>query len=207
MQSSSFERFAGTLSLLAGVATFLYAVAFILFPLLLNRQDALLAALFLLLIGLLATAPLVAIYRRLMERDGAFALWALLLGVVSATGTAIHGGYDLANAINPPAAAYLNLPSQIDPRGILTFGFMSMALFTIGWIIGRGGRFPRGLGYLGIVSATLLLLLYLGRLTFLEATSPYILVPAVLEGFIVGPAWWVWLGVALLRSPNGGSGS
>ncbi|MBI2912170.1 MAG: hypothetical protein HYY05_08500 [Chloroflexi bacterium] len=194
MQSRSFERFAGAVSLAAGAAAFLYAVAFIVI-----RANPQLTALFLLLMGLLATAPLVAIYRRLMERDGAMALWALLLGVVSATGTAIHGGYDLANAINPPAAVFLDLPSQIDPRGLLTFGFMSISLFTIGWLISQGGRLPRSLGYLGILSATLLLLLYLGRLTFLDATSPIILVPAVLEGFIVAPAWWIGLGLALLR--------
>ena len=202
MQTSSFERFAGALAILAGAAAFLYAVAFIII-----RQNNLLTALFLLLMGLLATPPLVAIYRRLMETDGSFALWAMLLGVVSAAGTTIHGGYDLANAINPPAAVYLDLPSQIDPRGLITFGFMSIALFTIGWLISQGGRFPPGLGYLGIISATLLLFLYLGRLTFLEAASPFILVPAVLEGFIVGPAWWVWLGGALLRSPKAGSRS
>lgn len=202
MQRSTFERFAGVVSVLAGAATFLYAVALIAL-----RTNQLLTALLLLLMGLLATAPLVAIYRRLMERDGSFALWALLLGLVGAAGTAIHGGYDLANAINPPAAVYLDVPSHIDPRGLLSFGFMSVALYTIGWLVSQGGRFPRGLGYLGIVSATLLLLLYLGRLTFLEATSPYVLVPAVLEGFIVSPAWWIWLGVTLLRSSNGGSGS
>ncbi|MDP9243568.1 MAG: hypothetical protein M3O77_00615 [Chloroflexota bacterium] len=51
------------------------------------------------------------------------AFWALALGLAGALGAALHGGYDLANAINPPASDPIaNLPSPIDPRGLLTFG-------------------------------------------------------------------------------------
>ena len=53
--------------------------------------------------GLFATAALTAVYSRLKETDATFALWALLLSIAGAFGAIIHGGYDLANAINPPA--------------------------------------------------------------------------------------------------------
>jgi len=109
----------------------------------------------------------------------------------------VHGGYDLANAINPPRSLSADLPSQIDPRGLLTFGLAGVALFVISWLILKGGRLPKGLGYLGYLSGLLLIVLYLGRLIILSSASPVILVPAVLNGFLVNPIWYVWLGVAL----------
>jgi len=193
LASTAYERFAGACAIGAGVAGFLYAVAFIVL-----RSD-LLSALFLLLTGLLSTAALLAVYRRLRATDADFALWALLLGVAGALGSAIHGGYDLANAINPPGGAPLNLPSQIDPRGLLTFGIAGIALFVVSWLIGRGRPLPIGLGYLGYLSAALLVLLYLGRLIILDPANPLILGPALLNGFVLNPTWYIWLGLALWR--------
>jgi hypothetical protein len=188
----SFERFAGVCAILAGVSGFLYAVAFVVL------QDALLSGLFLMLSGLFTTAALVAVYERLRATDASFALLALLLGVAGALGSAVHGGYDLANVINPPVSLP-DLPNPVDPRGLLTFGVAGVALFVVAWLIGRGGRLPKGLGYLGYASAILLLALYLGRLIVLDPTSPLILGPALLNGFLVNPIFYVWIGLALLR--------
>lgn len=192
LPSASFERFAGASAILAGGAGFLYAVSFIIL------QSNLLSGLFLMLVGLFSIAALVAVYERLRETDAAFALFGVLLGIAGALGTAVHGGYDLANAINPPPSLP-DLPNPVDPRGLLTFGVAGAALFVIAWLIMRGGQFPRGLGYLAILSAVLLVVLYLGRLIILEATSPVILIPALLNGFLVSPALYIWLGLALLR--------
>jgi hypothetical protein len=191
--SSTYERFAGLCAVLAGVFGFLYSVAFVIL------RSTSLSALFLLLAGLVGTAALVAVYARLRETDQSFALWALLLGVVGAMGSVLHGGYDLANALNPPASVNLDLPSQIDPRGMLTFGVAGLALWVMAWLILRGGQLPRGLGYLGYVTAALLIIIYLARLIVLDATSPLVLVPALLAGFVASPVWYVWLGLNLWR--------
>lgn len=45
--------------------------------------------------------------------------------------------------------------------------------------------------------------LYLGRLIVLTPTSLLILVPALLTGFVVNPAWYIWLGLVLLRGRGG----
>jgi hypothetical protein len=193
LMSTAYERFAGVCAILSGVAGFLYAVAFILL------RNPLLSALFLLLTGLLSTVALVAVYRRLRATDADFALLALLLGLTGAMGAAIHGGYDLANVINPPAASLAALPSAIDPRGLLTFGIAGIALFVVAWLIGRGRQLPVGLSYLGYLSALLLIVLYLGRLVILDPANPIILGPALLNGFLVNPAWYLWLGLVLLR--------
>jgi hypothetical protein len=192
-RSASFERLAGVCAVLAGVSGFLYAVAFVVL------QDELSSGLFLMLVGLLTTAALVAVYERLRQTDASFALLALVLGIAGALGSAVHGGYDLANAINPPSSVS-DLPNPIDPRGLLTFGVAGAALFVVGWLIMRGGQgFPRGLGYLAHLSAVLLMILYLGRLIVLDPTNPVILVPALLNGFLVNPIFYLWLGLALLR--------
>ncbi len=194
MRDTSFERFGGLLATVAGVAGFFYAVAFIVL------QNALLSALFLTIVGLASSAALVAVYGRLYNTSSGFARYALLLGLIGTLGAAIHGGYDLANAINPvttTAPGVADLPSQIDPRGLLTFGITGIALFLYSWLITRSTQLPAALGYLGYLSALLSIILYLGRLIVLQPTNPFVLVPALLNGFIVTPIWYVWLGITL----------
>ena len=189
---STFERFGGYCAVLAGMAGFLYSVAFIIL-----RSD-LLSALFLLLGGLFGTAALTALYERLRDTDSTFALWGLIFALAGAIGSTIHGGFDLSNALHPPATA-TDLPNPIDPRGLLTFGFASIGLFVFSWLILQSASFSKNFGYLGYLSAILMIILYLGRLIVLQATSPVIVIPALLEGFLVNPIWYIWLGVMLLR--------
>ncbi len=191
---TSFERFAAWGAILAGLAGLLYSIAFIVL------QDSLLSGLFLMLGGLFVTSALTVLYQRLRGTDGGFALLGLLLSLSAALGSTIHGGYDLANAINPPATANLDLPSQIDPRGLLTFGVAGIGLFLLARLMAKDNNFPKGLAYLGYLSATLMIVLYLGRLILFDAASLVIVIPALLEGFLVNPIWYLWLGLALLRS-------
>lgn len=191
--SASFVRFGGVCAILAAVIGLLYAVAFV------ALQDAMLYSLFLLLSGLVSSAALAALYQQLAVVESGFALWALVLGIIGSIGAAIHGGYDLANAINPPSPAGPALPNAIDPRGLLTFGVAGLSVLINAWLITRSQRLPKGLGYLGFALAALLLTLYFGRLIVLDPTSPIILVPVLLSGFLINPAWYAWLGLALLN--------
>jgi hypothetical protein len=198
-EGASFDRFAGMCAILGGVAGLLYSVSFVIIARTSPDLGQTLYSLFLLLGGVLNTSVLVALYHRLRETSQPFAMWGVALGVAAAVGSIIHGGYDLANAINPPANANLDLPSQIDPRGLLTFGVASISIFVLSWLITRNGDFPKALGFLGYAVAALLLIIYIGRLVILEATNPIIVVPALLTGFLLNPAWYVWLGLVLLR--------
>jgi hypothetical protein len=81
-------------AVLAGVAAFLYTVAFVIL------QHDLLSGLFLMLTGLLSTAALVAVYERLSETEAIFALF-VLLGIGGALGSAVHRGDNLSNGVNP----------------------------------------------------------------------------------------------------------
>jgi hypothetical protein len=194
--NTSFEKFAGWSAILAGISGFLYSISFIVL------QSDPLSALFLMLGGLFSTAALTGLYQRLRETESGFALLGLLLTLSAALGSAIHGGYDLANALHPPASPNTDLPNPIDPRGLLTFGVAGLGLFLFSWLIAQNVRLPKGLAYLGYLSAVLMLILYLGRLIILQATSLTIVIPALLEGFIVNPLWYIWLGLTLLRSQS-----
>jgi hypothetical protein len=191
--SASYERFAGACAILTGIVGLVYSVAFVVL------KSVPLQAASLMALGLLGTAALIGVYARLKENDASFALLALVLGVVGGLGSAIHGGYDLANALHPPAQINADLPSAIDPRGMLTFGVAGLGLWVVAWLILRGSQFPRGLGYLGYATAALLIIVYLARLIVLDATSLLVVGPALLLGFVASPVWYVWLGVSLWR--------
>jgi len=194
-QSASFERFAGLGAILAGIAALLYSICFVVL------HNTLLSPLFLMLSAMLATPALIAVYHRVRETDAAFALWALLLSFIGALGAAIHGGYDLANAINH-ANITTTLPSQIDPRGLLTFGVTGLGLLGLAWLIGRSGQFPRGLSYWGYLLGVLLIVLYVAYLILVDAKNPLIAGDVLLTGFVVSPVWYLWLGLALWRGRN-----
>jgi hypothetical protein len=207
MERGTFGRFAGMSAIAAGVLGLLYALGFVV----LTRSDSthdlgvILYSLSLLLGGMATSAVMVGLYFRLRDVDEAFSLWALLLGVGGALGAAVHGGYDLANAINVPVNDPLdvaNLPNQVDPRGLITFGVAAISLLVFSWLISRSQTFPKSLGYLGYALAILLIILYVGRLTIMTASNPIIFVPALLTGFVLNPAWYLWLGAAMLRQPD-----
>ena len=197
----SFEKWAGIDAVLTGVSAFLYAYSFIF----LSRSDpalgGLLSGLFLLLTGLFSGKVVVELYNKLKGLDEKWAFWAMIFALAGAFGAAIHGGYDLANAINPPSAALslANFPSQVDPRGLLTFGVASIGLGFFSWLITKSKEFPKNLGLVGMISATLMLVLYLGRLIVLSPSDPIIVYPALANGFVLNPLFYIWLGSVLLK--------
>jgi hypothetical protein len=190
---TSFETFAGWSAVLAGLSGFLYSISFIVL------QNSLLSGLFLMLGGLFSTAALTALYGRVRETESGFALLGLLLSLSAALGSSIHGGYDLANALHPPESPAAELPNAIDPRGLLTFGVAGLGLFLLSWLVSQDVNFPKTFAYLGYLSAILMIVLYLGRLIILQGTNLAIVVPALLEGFIVNPLWYLWLGQHFLK--------
>jgi len=197
----SFEKWAGVDSILTGISVFLYALSFIV----LSHSDpelgGLLSALFLTLTGLLSVKVIVELCNSLKGLDEKWAFWAMLFALAGAFGAAIHGGYDLANTINPPSDLTFvgDSPSQVDPRGFLTFAAAAIGLGTFSWLITKSKVFPKNLGLLGALSATLMLVLYFGRLIVLSPSDPIIVYPALANGFILNPLFYIWLGVVWLK--------
>jgi hypothetical protein len=198
----TFQKFAGLLAILAGVCGLLYSLSFIVLSQSAPEQALALSGLLLMLGGLLTTAGMIALYQRLEEFDSGFALWALVLGLASALGATVHGAYDLANAINPPDSnmpSFADLPNQVDPRGLFTFGIAGLAILVFSWLIIRSGVLPKNFGNLGLLLGLLLIVIYLGRLVILDTTNAVNVVPALLVGFIINPIWYIWLGIQLRR--------
>ncbi len=134
--------------------------------------------------------------------DAKVAMLGLMLGSVAALGATIHGGYDLANVLNPPPALpddVAALPNQIDPRGLLTFGVAGLAVLIAGGLMRRHSHFSRSFTVLTFLLGVLLLVVYLGRLIVLTPTSPLVLLPAAVTGFVVNPLWYLLLGLSLRR--------
>jgi hypothetical protein len=197
----TYDRFAAACAFVVGLGGVAYAIVFVTLLRDAGRAADAASAVLLLVGGLLSTVVLVAVYERLREPGGPFARLALLLGTVAGIGSAVHGGYDLANVVNPPTVTF-SLPNPIDPRGLLTFGVTAIALAVIAWLILRSGAFPRRLAFVGFAAALLLVVIYIGRLTVLDPESPVLLVAALLAGFVVNPIWYVWLGVELRRGAS-----
>src|SRR5438093_13622634 len=113
VKSGSFDAFGGWCAILAGVSGFLYSVAFVIVARSDPQVGGTLSALFLILVGLTSSAALTALYERLRLVNPGAALWGLLLGVIAAMGSAIHGGYDLANLLHASAAATANAAGDL----------------------------------------------------------------------------------------------
>ncbi len=68
--------------------------------------------------GILSALLLAGLARSVEAVHEAGARLAALIGTVGAIGSAIHGGYDLANVIHPPETNVLSLaeyPNAVDP--------------------------------------------------------------------------------------------
>jgi len=183
---------------LAGACGFLYSVSFVIVA---RNNPSLgtgLSGFFLLIGGVLGASALLGLYERLKPANGTYALWALVFGLAGALAATLHGGYDLAVGIHPPNQV-INFPSPVDPRGLGTFGLTGLALLAFSFLMQRDRSFPRGLVALGYASGVLLVLIYVSRLTILEASNLLVLAPAGIEGFVLNPAWYIWLGFALRK--------
>ena len=192
--TSSYDRYAGWLSILAGVAGIGYAVAFVVL------QDAELQGVFLTLAPLLAVAGLVAVFERVREIDAGYATLALALGAFGSLAASTHGAYDLANVLHAPGAGAPNLsdiPFAADPRGYGTFGLTGIALGLLAWLSGRSTELPSWVSPLGIVLGLVLVITWLARLIVLDATSILVLGPALVSG-LLSPIFFLLLGAWLL---------
>jgi hypothetical protein len=199
-RSQAYERFAALCAFGAAVTGVAYSAAFVAVVKDVGGRSMVgLSSFFLLVGGLLAVGAALGLYSRLREIDPGFALLALVLGLAGGIGASIHGAFDLAKFVEPPQIenGLGGLPNSIDPRGFLTFGVSGLALFVAGFLIRRDSGFARGLSYVAILEAVLLVIVYLGRLIILNPDTPLLRTAALVSGFLVNPAFYVWLGLEL----------
>jgi hypothetical protein len=198
-----FQKIAGWSAVIVGVLSLLYA----LFYLVISRQSEYLGTFGSWVIlgasGLFSSAAYVGLYQRLKSQFEGLGLWALALGVMSSFATLQHGVYQALivrglRISDAPTREAIDtarrLFSQVDPAGLATFLVVGIASFLFGWMILRGASLPKGLGYLGIINAVLLVVLFLASAL---GNQTLILISGGLTSVIFGPIWWIWLGVSM----------
>ncbi len=193
----TFQRFAGGTAFAVAAGGLAYSISFVVAVKTDSRAADAIAALLLLVGGLLGTAVLVGLYQRIRVAEPGFALWGLILGAIGVLGSAIHGGFDLALQVHP-ALDTPGIPNEVDPRGLLTFGVTGLGLLVLSSVIRRpGSGLPVALGGLGIVLGVLLVAIYVARLFILDTNNLFLLGLAGVTGVVIHPIWFVWLGRSL----------
>lgn len=195
--SLSFDRVAGWGAIGVGLGGIAYSIAFLIFLHDGARGAKIANSVILLAGGLVASMVLMVLYDRLRLLDPLWALWGLIIGTAGSIASALHGGFDLAVALKRLPAPEV---SQVDARGLATFALIAIGMAIMATLLTRDARYPRRLGRLGQVAAAGLFLVYIGRITLYNPKRPILLVLLVLVGFILNPAWYIWLGRLLTRT-------
>ncbi|MGH2710461.1 MAG: DUF4386 family protein [Actinomycetota bacterium] len=190
----TFQRFAGTCSILVGIGGLAYGVLFGFIVYGAERPVALVWLALGLLGALLGTPVAVALYMKLRDRDWGFALLALLLGIFGSVGQLQNSALTLAKEVGELRG------ESSDPAGAFRFGLLGLSLLIVGWLIVRSGAFPKRLGYLAEVGGVLLVLTFLGRTTgLIDTANELSVLPPVLYGVVIHPVLYVWLGRVLRK--------
>lgn len=201
MGSQLFHRFSAAAAFAIAGGGVAYSLAFVIGVKAESRAATNASWVLLMIGGLLGIVIVVALYERLRATDQSFALVALLLGVLGAAGSLIHGGFQIALALRPTVVG--EIPNPIDPRGLLTFGLTGVAILIFSLLINAGAALPRDLGTLGTALGTLLVLTYLGRLFVYDPNNVVLLGVAALAGLVAHPLWYIRLGRALAPAGDG----
>lgn len=197
---ASFQRFGSVSAMLVGILSIGYAVFF----LFLSRASEYVGILgsWIILGGtaFFAIAAYVALYQRLNGRAPGFALLALLLGALAGFAMLQHGAFEAINIFRSGSVqSATGAPSQVDAAGLASFGVVGVAAFLYSWLFVRTGELPRTLGYVGIVNAFLLVVLFFATVV---GSQPLILLSGGLTSVIVGPIWWIWVGRSLAQAAS-----
>lgn len=200
MLSWPFERLAGALAFAVAVGAFVYALLFVY---IVEEAPDWVQDLwfFILLGGGLATIPvLIAVYYRLRETNAGVALTALIFGLAGSLFGVLHGAYNLGLEVTPPNDYDAEVVPGPDDKGIFRYAVAGLALILMSWLIQAGGRFPRPLAYLGYLSGAVLVFIYIGRLYDFITPDDYVsLIPPLVYGLVLHPAWYAWIGRELWR--------
>ncbi len=162
------------------------------------------------LIGVIAFAAVPAISGLVQTVNEGWARWTRNLAYLGFAVLAIN--YFRAIALTPwraeafaagdasTRAAIVGVgPILIDPQGWLSFGGVGLWFLVVNILALRGGKLPKVLGIIGIVGAISYGLVVAGNVT---GITLLVMIAAGLGGIIVGPIWFIWIGVRLLRTTS-----
>ncbi len=158
--------------------------------------------------GLALTAAIAALHDRL--RMGAWANWALGLGMIAGVLTAIQclwnatryaplrAAYDTGEEVHQIAVSLaMSTPNPVDPRGFGSQLLLGICLVVAGWLM-LAGNWPRWLGGLAMIEGICLALVFFTGLFELGAVRTVLAAVAI---GALGPVWWLLAALELWRGP------
>ena len=113
-----------------------------------------------------------------------------MLAIIPSTAAAYVAG-------DASTKAAIAIPSGVDPQFLFRYGVIGLWILVVSILGLLGGKLPKILSYLGIATAILYWLLaatdVLGSETIIRS------IIAMLGAVIVGPIWYIWIGVRLRK--------
>jgi len=89
--------------------------------------------------------------------------------------------------------------SNLDPNGWIRYGLPGLWILVVGMLALRGTTVPKVLAFLGIIGAVCYWLIVIGYLLRLEW---FVAISAGLGGVIIGPIFYIWMGLILRRESS-----
>ncbi len=106
--------------------------------------------------------------------------------------------YAAADAATKAAMAANQSMMALDPQGWLTFGGVGLWFLVINMLALRGNLWPKILAYVGIIGAIAYWLVVAG---FVLQIGTLVAIAAA-SAIIVGPVWYIWIGLILQRTSS-----
>ncbi len=85
----------------------------------------------------------------------------------------------------------------LDPDGWMGFGMVGLWVIVVNWLGMRGGQLPKVLTYIGLAVGIAYALVVAG---YVLSIPILIAVAAGVGGIVLGPIWYIWIGVVLRRT-------
>jgi hypothetical protein len=159
------------------------------------------------LIGVIAIAVVRAISSRVRKVNEGWAVWTHYLAIIGYATMAItyfraislsqyRATAFMAGDASVKAALVGAGSVYLDPFGFLTFGAVGLWILVTNILALRGNNLPNGLCLVGIAAALMNFVVTAG---FITGIMVLIAVAAGLGGIILGPIWFIWTGIRLLK--------
>ena len=224
MNDKSIAKLGGTCSIIVGILYVLIGITFLLLPVQqkggtgiddlvkffpsFNQNPTVMTILYLefALCAIIAIAAVPAISELVRTVNEGWVRWTSTLAYIGFAVIAIYY-FQMLAIIPSTAAAYvagdastkaaIAIPSGVDPQFLFRYGVIGLWILVVSILGLGGGKLPKILSYLGIATAILYWLLaatdVLGSETIIRS------IVAVLGAVIVGPIWYIWIGVRLRK--------
>ena len=159
-------------------------------------------------VALAGLGAIPAIIRLVQKQGEGWAIWARNLAYLALMVMAVENfrlnfylpaesqAYAGADRATRQMISADNFHLNLDPNGWIQFGLLGLSILIISLLALRIEKLPRAWAIVGIVVALLFWLVVAGN----QLDIPILFgIAAILGGIILGPVWFIWIGVLMRR--------